>query len=99
MTLGQPGASPILGQKPPKRTPPPQQATRDTFKVFASEDSDILIPNRNKDNLPTSTTGTGARDDDSETNYSWEGTPEPPKHELKGPSHSFLFPGILWAAS
>lgn len=80
-------------------SPPPQPVSRDTFQVFASEDSDILIPNRNKDNLPTSATGKRDRDDDSETNYSWDGTPEPPKHELKGLSLSFLFPDNLWAGS
>ena len=94
VTLGQPGASPILGQKVPKMSPPPQPVSRDTFQVFASEDSDILIPNRNKDNLPTSTAMKRDRDDDSETNYSWEGTPEPPKHELKGP-----LLGYSWAGS
>ena len=55
------------------------------MKAFASEDSDILIPNRNKPNIVTPKRVWD--DNDSESNYAWEQTPEPkhPKtHELKG---------------
>ena len=87
--VGRMGASPILGQKVPRTTPSPIVIAA-RYNVFASEDSDILLPNRNKPNIIPVKRAREVDDIDSELNYSWEQTPERPSNkrqqEIKGPS-------------
>lgn len=77
--------SPILGQKVPRS--PVVARTTYLNKVFASEDSDILIPNSNKPNIVVIPKKRRRADNNSESNYSSEQAPAPHvRHtpELKG---------------